>query len=400
MSVKRIAIVLGTGIGPVGGVRRTALFLYHVLRTSGLYEPDLVSLANSARDTSSVRLLSPPSWLRGPRVTQGRWEGVPYRHVGAWLAEFEFQRCRPRQALTRQLAGYDLVQVVSGAPGVAAVVTGIGVPKCLFVATTVRQERVSALDRLRGPRRLWLSWMTCLCSRIESQALSRMDHVFAESHYTRKLLSASVPSKRLSVAPPGVDVDLFHPPAAPRRQGCILSVGRFDDPRKNVRLLLNAYGKLRATLPGAPRLLLVGQHGPCTGDWALAREWGVADHVDVRLAVTDRELAELYRSALLFVLPSNEEGLGIVLLEAMASGLPVVSTRCGGPETAVLDGETGYLTPVGDADATAQAMQCLLADPALGQRMGQAGRVRVEGRFSRQAAGQVYLRKYRELLEA
>ena len=55
----------------------------------------------------------------------------------------------------------------------------------------------------------------------------------------------------------------------------------------------------------------------------------------------------------MFLLSSNEEGLGLVIGEAMAAGLPVVSTRCGGPETFVVEGVTGYLTPVGDAQAMA-----------------------------------------------
>jgi glycosyltransferase involved in cell wall biosynthesis len=106
----------------------------------------------------------------------------------------------------------------------------------------------------------------------------------------------------------------------------------------------------------------------------------------------------LYRQASVFVLPSNEEGLGIVILEAMASGLPVVSTRCGGPDTCVVEGETGYLIPVGDAEALAHRMQVLLEDRALGQWMGKAGRMLVEARFSIEAAGKAFLEVYDRLL--
>jgi glycosyltransferase involved in cell wall biosynthesis len=106
----------------------------------------------------------------------------------------------------------------------------------------------------------------------------------------------------------------------------------------------------------------------------------------------------VYRQASLFVLSSNEEGLGIVILEAMASGLPVVGTRCGGPETCVVEGETGYLVPVGDAEALARSMQVLLEDRALGQQMGKAGRMLVESRFSIEAAGRPFLEVYDRLL--
>ena len=120
---------------------------------------------------------------------------------------------------------------------------------------------------------------------------------------------------------------------------------------------------------------------------------GISDYVKFRQNVLVEELARLYQGASLFVLSSDEEGLGIVILEAMASGLPVVSTRCGGPETAVVEGETGYLTPVGDARALADAMQHLLSHPELRQRLGRAGRQCVEERFSIEAAGKVYLGK-------
>ena len=110
------------------------------------------------------------------------------------------------------------------------------------------------------------------------------------------------------------------------------------------------------------------------------------------------ELARLYREVVVFVLSSDEEGLGIVILEAMASGLPVVSTDCGGPGTAIVEGKTGFLTPVGDADALAEAMQRFLDDSSLCQHMGRAGR-RVAGeQFSLAVTGKVYLDHYDRLL--
>ena len=106
----------------------------------------------------------------------------------------------------------------------------------------------------------------------------------------------------------------------------------------------------------------------------------------------------LFRSAALYVVSSNEEGLGLTILEAMASGRPVVSTACGGPSTTVLDGETGRLVPVGDAEALADAMRDLLGTPERADAMGQRGRERVEQHFSKTAAGQRFLETYDQLL--
>ncbi|MGO9097979.1 MAG: glycosyltransferase [Mycobacterium sp.] len=149
---------------------------------------------------------------------------------------------------------------------------------------------------------------------------------------------------------------------------------------------------------GVPRLVLAGKSRPTPADWAHAVALGVADHVEVRQDVPTRELAELYRAASLFVLSLNEEGLGVVLLEAMASGLPVVSTRCGGPEMVVTEGQTGFLVPVGDAPALAARIGTLLDSAAMRRAMGTAGRRVVVERFSLDAAARPFLQTYDELL--
>jgi D-inositol-3-phosphate glycosyltransferase len=394
--VKQVALVV-PGLQYGGGVPTMALFLYRVLDRVDRYQPTVVSLAMAADDPLSVRLLAPSSWLLGVQKRSGGWRGVPVVYVGACLAELEFQRFRPRAALTRVLASFDLIQVVSGTPAMALTAKELEKPTCLYVATTVRAERTSMMADTRGPRRLWLRLMTAINARSEPGAIRLVDHVFALSEYARSQLSTMVQESRLSVGVPGIDTRLFYPPEMPPQNGFILSVGRFGDPRKNVGVLLDAYRRLLEHLPHAPRLMLVGGHPP-PQDWVKVHRWGIAERIDVRLDATPEELAPLYRQAGLFVLSSNEEGLGIVILEAMASGLPVASTDCGGPATCVVEGVTGYLTPVGDAEALARRMQILLEDAGLRQRMGQAGRRLVETRFSVQAAGEHFLEVYDCLL--
>lgn len=394
--VRRVALVV-PGLQYGGGVPTVALFLHRLLEGTGRYEPALVSLSTAASDPLSVGLRDPSSWRRGVQTRKGGWRGLPVTYVGAFLAELEFQRFRPRRALTGLLGAFDLVQMVSGTPAMGMAVAGVQKPRCLFAATTIRRERASLLAATSGARGLWLRLMTAANAASERRALEQMDHVFALSEYTLAQLAAMAPGCSLSLGWPGVDIDRYRPAEPPPADGFILSVGRWGDPRKNARLLLEAYGRLRERLPDAPRLVLAGEQ-PRPADWAEAERWGLAGHVDMRTDVAPEALPELYRQALLFVLPSNEEGLGIVLLEAMASGLPVVSTRCGGPETCVVEGETGHLTPVGDAGALAAAMERLLAGAALRERLGQAGRRLVESRFSIQAAGEPFLAVYDRLL--
>jgi len=379
-----------------GGIRAMASFLHRAISESGRYVPSMVSLATSVGDPDSVRLLSPRSWPRGARISSHRDEHWSYLHVGAMFAEFEFQRYRPRRVLTELLNRYDLIQVVAGTPAWALTTRDVDRPVCAFVASTARAERVTRIRRATGCRKLWIQAMTHLVRSIEPRATRHVAHVFAESHYTRRLISGFVEEERLSVGVPGVDTDAFHP-ASCRGDGYILSVGRFSDCRKNVRLLFEAYSRLRRRMAVVPRLVLAGS-APPEEDWALAVSLGIAASIEMHERVPRETLADLYRGATIFVLSSDEEGLGIVILEAMASGLPVISTQCGGPATAVVEGETGFLTPVGDPDALAERMQQVLRDGSLRQRMGKAGRRLAEERFSIAAAGRTYLEKYDALL--
>ena len=395
MSSTRVALVAHS-IDAGGGVSVYTQFLHAILCDSKRYEPEIISLATSASDSASVRVMAPRTWSKGPQVRAGTWRNLPYRHVGAALAEFEFQRYQPRPVLNDILSQYDLVQVVGGTPAWGWVASQVKRPLCVFTATTVKEDRASRLRKENGLRGWWLRAMTRLNVRIENQVLQRADVVFAESHYTYDNLKGTVSQERLVLAKPGVDTEFFRP-SGPGRKAYILAVGLFSDPRKNVRLLFEAYKRLCIRNSAAPDLVLAGTP-PAPEDMGYLATLGIDEKIKLRKHPSQEELADLYRNAQLFVLSSDEEGLGIVILEAMASGLPVVSTDCGGPKTAVIEGETGFLTPVRDAEALADRMQHVLDDPELRQRMGQAGRQVIEEKFSLQVAGRVYLDKYDELL--
>lgn len=230
--------------------------------------------------------------------------------------------------------------------------------------------------------------MVSIAERYERRALKTADRVFALSKYTRELIEPIAGAHKVLLAPCGVDTNVFRP-SVKASGNYILWVGRLSDPRKNIRLLLEAYTKIQSTLKESPDLFLVGDR-LSDSDLAFVKAAELENKIRLVGKQEITELADLYRNARLFVLSSNEEGLGIVILEAMASGIPVVSTDCGGPATAITDGETGFLTPVGDAGALAAAMEKLMVDPSLRERMGREGRRVAEERFSLSAAGQVF----------
>jgi glycosyltransferase involved in cell wall biosynthesis len=396
MTARRTVALVVPALDDGMGVATVALFLRSVLAASGRYLPRVVSIATSSRDPQSVRLARPAGWLGRPRVERRCWRGVEYEHVGAFLAEVEFQRYRPRPELQRLLAGCDLVQVVAGAPAWACAALGAGPPVVLQTATLVAVERRMQARADRGPVRRWRALMTRVTTRMEEAAVRSVDAVFVENRWMHDRLSR-LRDGGVHFAPPGVDTRFFTP-AAYAHGGYLLAVGRFSDPRKDVRTLLGAYARLCAARPSAPDLVLVGK-SPGAAELDYLRSLPVAGRVRVVTDVSADELAAWYRGASAFVLSSAEEGLGMVILEAMASGLPVVSTDCGGPATSVVPGETGLLTPVGDPAALAHALARVLDDPVAARRMGEAGRARAEREFALEVAGERFLGVYDALLD-
>jgi glycosyltransferase involved in cell wall biosynthesis len=243
--------------------------------------------------------------------------------------------------------------------------------------------------------------MTRVVSRIERKTLKYVDVVFVENDWMRRWMETHLSSQQVVFAPPGVDETFFQPASESNRgDDYLLSVGRFGDPRKNVSLLFSAYARIREKIVDAPPLVLAGKTPPTDSAWEHAKSLGIEESIEFRENVSNEELAELYRQATLFLLSSNEEGLGLVILEAMASGIPVVSTDCGGPSTLIEDGDTGYLVPVKDDKALAERVARLLRTPDERERMGAKGRERVERFFSQEAAGRRFIETYQSLLEA
>ncbi|MDD9876514.1 MAG: glycosyltransferase family 4 protein [Magnetovibrio sp.] len=185
-----------------------------------------------------------------------------------------------------------------------------------------------------------------------------------------------VPAAKLIVNPYGVDLSAFAPgpdraaDAVPR----ILFVGRVGF-RKGVIELLAAF----RALAGAAELHLIG---PVEDAIRPFLSEGPADGVFVRGALAADRLADAYRAADIFCLPSWEEGFPLVLLQAMASGLPVVVTRATGAADMITAGQEGEIVQPGDIDGLTGALAALVDDGERRERQGAAARARVAGGWS------------------
>ena len=216
------------------------------------------------------------------------------------------------------------------------------------------------------------------------------DVVTFVSDYTRgRFASAFGPRAHLQHLPPGVDVDRFRPDAAARaelraryglgQRPTVVCVSRLV-PRKGQDMLIKALPDIRRRVDGAALVIVGGgPHGEHLH--RLAREAGVTEHVVFTGGVPSAELPAHYAMADVFAMPCRTrgygmdvEGLGIVFLEASASGVPVVAGCSGGAPETVRDGETGRLVDGRSHDEIVDAVGSILADPDLAARMGAAGR--------------------------
>ncbi len=249
-------------------------------------------------------------------------------------------------------------------------------------------------------------------TRLRRMALHSATVVLAPSKYTAEQVAAvqGVAPEKIRVLPWALDpqFEALAPQAAKSAAPAgfpegrvVLTVGRWraDERYKGMDTVITALPRL---LPRFPELQLAAVGEGDDRAWLedLAEETGVERHVHFLSGLSYAELAACYGHCEMFALPSKGEGFGLVYLEAMACGKPVIGGAHGGAPEVIDDGKTGYLVPHGDAAQLATAIETLLADPALEQEMGRRGRQRVENEFRFSVFAKSFRKILRELCES
>jgi phosphatidylinositol alpha-1,6-mannosyltransferase len=249
-------------------------------------------------------------------------------------------------------------------------------------------------------------------TRLRRTALRSANLVLAPSKYTAEQVAAvqGVATEKIRVLPWALDpqfealAPLAAKSAAPANfpEGrVVLTVGRWraDERYKGMDTLITALPRL---LPRFPDLQLAAVGDGDDRAWLedLAEKNGVERHAHFLSGLSYAELAACYAHCEMFALPSKGEGFGLVYLEAMACGKPVIGGSHGGAPEVIDDGKTGYLVPHGDAAQLATAIETLLTDPALEQEMGRRGRQRVENEFRFSVFAKSFRKILRELCES
>ena len=205
----------------------------------------------------------------------------------------------------------------------------------------------------------------------------QLDTVFINSEeYRQSWIKRGLDPAKLKILPRGLDTELFHPerhdPVFFQRFGSrdgqvrLLYVGRISR-EKDLDFLAAAYRRLRDE--GLPLQLFVVGHGPYSDEFAKS-----LPEASFTGYLTGKELATAYASADIFVFPSTTDTFGNVIIEAQASGVPVVVSDSGGPKELVQHNENGLITKSHDLDDFTNAVRALVVDPAWRKDMGNRAR--------------------------
>ena len=227
--------------------------------------------------------------------------------------------------------------------------------------------------------------MSPLVRSFHHKTLRSAHRVVCVSNYTKKLLEARGLTN-LEVINNGITYSQFASQGdeATEREDLVLSVGALKH-RKGQHISLEAFAHIADEFPHA-RYCIVGDKSDSAYFQSLQNivaEYGLEERVQFLSSIPEAELHDLYRRAKVFVLTSiskgaHFEGFGLVYLEANANGVPVVGTLNSGAEDAIQDGETGFLVPQEDVEATTTAMRKLLSDSATWSSMSEEARVWAE----------------------
>ncbi len=235
---------------------------------------------------------------------------------------------------------------------------------------------------------------------MQRRVARQLRNVVTVSSQSRKdiALAFDMPEQGIQLVYNGIDTEVFAPvPGVERRPLRLMATASADAPLKGVRYLIEAFARLLRQYPGL-ELLLVSKPRPGGETQRLIAKLGVGHAIELVNGISTERLVRYYAEATLVVVPSVYEGFGLPAGEAMACGVPVVSTT--GGALAEVVGDAGEVVPPRNSLALAGAVARLLDDPARRAQLGQAGRDRILEKFCWDVCARQMTSYYRDVLKA
>ena len=306
---------------------------------------------------------------------------------------------RARRHLLRGRNGYDIIHdnqslsygllgiVADGYPTVATIHHPITLDRDAEIAAAG-----SWLRRLKVKR--WYSFLA-----MQKRVSLRIPKIITVSECSKRDIGREfrLPAERFRVVPNGINTDCFYPlNGVKRADDLILVTNSADTPLKGLRFLLEAVAEIRRER--AVRVVVIGKPKENGAIERLVAELSLGDAVRFTGRIEDQAFPRYYAEATMAVIPSLYEGFGMPAGEAMACGVPVISTTGGALPEVV--GDAGILVPPGDATSLRDAIRALLDDPERRMRLGEAGLARVSNSLTWRRAAQKTVEVYREAIDA
>lgn len=247
------------------------------------------------------------------------------------------------------------------------------------------REQIAGNRDLRSLLPVWLT--NRIVATLSDQIITNSSAL--KNHYVRV-----APHDRIAVVYNGIDLKEFSP-GPPRYPGLreelslppatkLVAIVGAISPRKGHALFAEAAALVKRTFDGVAFLVIgAGQCEFVDAVKAHVEQLGIGSCFHFLGWRSD--IPDILRASDVLVVASDQESFGRTVVEAMATELPVVATRCGGPEEIIVDRQTGYLVPIDDPRAMADAVRAIIGDPVLARNLGRAGRRRAEACFSVQA---------------
>ena len=318
--------------------------------------------------------------------------------TGGFAEPYTFGR-RVVKLLKRQGKSYDLIHDNQSLSYGMLELQSMGVPLVTTVHHPITSDlriALAATDRWHE-RLLIRRWHSFL--RMQQNVVKKLRNVITVSDCSRQDIARDfgLQPAGIHLVHNGIDTATFRPlPEVTRRPLQLMATASADAPLKGVRYLLEAFAQLLKQFPEL-KLLLVSKLQPGGDSERLVHSLGLAPYIRLVSGISTEELVRHYAQSTIAVVPSVYEGFGLPAGEAMACGVPVVSTD-GGALPEVL-GDAGVLVPAKDSNALAQALADLLHDPGRRNELAEQGRQRILEKFSWDVCALEMTRYYYDVID-
>jgi glycosyltransferase involved in cell wall biosynthesis len=312
--------------------------------------------------------------FRHPRIRiERQFNGHDCRAVGCYLPEIETSYTRPSKLWGQLIREHDLHFSVGGTLAISNIFKHENIPFIAWCASDIvgdRFARQASMSVLR--RNLDRMIITPYLQKLENDIINGSGRILAISLYTKTQLQRIQKStyKSIGILPIPTDMSFFCPADHPPTTAKLGFAGRLTDPRKNAPLLFET---LYEILKKGIEVELFITCEPSADLYSEIKRHGVSNSVNFTGILSQAQLKNFYQSLDIFLISSYQEGLAIVGIEAMACGVPVISTRCGGPESYIKDSKNGHLVDF-NAKNMADQIYKLIKDRSHRDKLSKAAR--------------------------